>query len=188
MFEKQNHFQEKPPIVLLWMSSLVQCMEACTGKKENERAWRWWQSWVRPSLFTAAPALHLGNYQYCCYSAITNATTVCFIYQFLHPLQLVTSQDPETSQRVRASVQNQQPDFYQQLRDVWDTDQVHNLCTRITVLLPGFAGAHVQSFTHEEDLLGMVNRQTHLERNQNMPWAGLDGLLSRCHWFGSGPV
>lgn len=87
----------------------------------------------RPPLFTAAPALHLGNYQYCCYSAITNATTLGFIYQFLHPLQLVTSQDPETSQRVRASVQNQQPDFYQHLKDVLTTE----IQTRFTICAQG---------------------------------------------------
>ena len=62
--------------------------------------------------------------------------------------------------------------IYQQIQDVLTTEgtnQVHYLCAGTTILLPGFAGTQVQSFTHEQDLLGMVNRQTHLERNQNMP-------------------
>lgn len=158
----------KKTLLAFYFGSILQCNAA------QSRVYRQWGS--RPSL-VAVPALLSGNYS-CCYIRGSSSG-----FRF-HPLWSVTSQDAKPGQIVAASQQDQQPGFYQQL-NYTDTDQVHDLCTRISILLPGFAGAHVQSFTHEEDLLGMVNRQTHLERKQNMLWGGLDGCLSWCLWLGT---
>lgn len=181
---------KKSPIVSPWIDSLVRCVETCSSTKEMERVWRGWQSWAKTVSLHCSSSLAFRELLCRCCSAITEAGPLCFISQFLHLLF--------TSYKSRSRNKSESEHPYKISRQIFSSS------FRISWLLryrPGSQSVHKDHHSsswlcrcpcpklHPWGGSSGDGQQTNIPRKKSEHvLRRTNGLLSGCHWFGTGPV